>query len=418
MGFLVASARKDLRRLLADPLALLLWLGIPSMIGLLMAVATGVGDGSGPKVRVLLVDEDDTLLTRMVAGSIAGAADGEGANTPFVIEAVVAEEGRRRIDAGDGSALVTLPAGFTRALLDEAPVELEVVTNPAQRILPEILVEALELLREAVFYAHRLLGEPIRGFVDELDGAASFPDDVAVAKLSSAINARMRGLETVLFPPVLKLERVADPAEPEEPPFNFGLLLLPGVVFMALLFVAQGTSDDLWKEKQQGTLVRALVAPHGLFAFLGGKLAAASLVMASTALVGLGVGVVRYGLPPAAVYFGVPWCAFVGTALLALFFVVQVFASSQRGGNVLGTVVLFPMMMLGGSFFPFEAMPAWMVTVGRFTPNGRGLIELKALLAGEVDPGAFAVSAAFLGGLAFVSLAICARRIRNRFAVS
>lgn len=203
MRFLLVSARKDVQRMLTDPLALALWIGIPLMIGLLMAAATGVGDGSGPKVRVLLVDEDDTLLTRL-GGALGGGGGGAGGVAQlFEIEAVSAAEGRRRIDAGDGSALVTLPEGFSLALLEEQPTRLEVVTNPAQRILPEILIETLELLVESTFYAHRLIGEPVRGFVDEIDDVEDFPPDAAVAELSGTINARMREIEPMLFPPVL-----------------------------------------------------------------------------------------------------------------------------------------------------------------------------------------------------------------------
>jgi len=413
--FLLVSARKDIRRILADPLALLLWIGIPTLIGLLMAAASGGGESDGPKVVVLLVDEDDTLLTRMIAaGSDEGPA---GLGGLFTFERVDAAEGRRRIDAGDGTALLTLPAGFTKALLEEQPTRLELVTNPAQRILPEILTESLELLIEASFYAHRLIGEPVREFVAGLGDQDEFPTDAAVAGMSAAINARMRGLEDVLFPPVLALEKISDP-EADEEPFSFGRLFLPGVVFMALLFIAQGISDDLWKEKQQGTLVRALAAPHGLVAFLGGKLVASAFVMGVVSLAALGLGIVQYDLPVEAVLWGVPWCAFAGTVLLALFFLIQVFASSQRGGNVLGTVVIFPLMMLGGSFFPFEAMPDWMVAVGRWTPNGRALIELKTIVEGSADVTSVALSGAVMGGMAVLALFVCALRLRRRFAVS
>lgn len=419
MRFLLVSARKDVQRMLTDPLALALWIGIPLMIGLLMAAATGVGDGSGPKVRVLLVDEDDTLLTRL-GGALGGGGGGAGGVAQlFEIEAVSAAEGRRRIDAGDGSALVTLPEGFSLALLEEQPTRLEVVTNPAQRILPEILIETLELLVESTFYAHRLIGEPVRGFVDEIDDVEDFPPDAAVAELSGTINARMREIEPMLFPPVLQLEQVKGPEQVDEEPFNFGLMLLPGIVFMALLFIAQGASDDLWKEKDQGTLLRVLTTPHGLLAFLGGKLLSAGLVMAVVAAVGLlAVGVTQYDLDLSRALIGVPWCAFAGTALFGLFLLVQVFATSQRGGNVLGSVFLFPLMMLGGSFFPFEAMPDWMVAVGRLTPNGRALIELQALLDGELDMQSFALSVTVLGGVALVSLTLCASRIRRRFAMA
>ena len=48
-------------------------------------------------------------------------------------------------------------------------------------------------------------------------------------------------------------------------------------------------------------------------------------------------------------------------------------------GNVVISAVLFPLLMLGGSFFPSEAMPGWMAQVGRWTPNGWAVERLKAL---------------------------------------
>jgi ABC-type multidrug transport system permease subunit len=49
--------------------------------------------------------------------------------------------------------------------------------------------------------------------------------------------------------------------------------------------------------------------------------------------------------------------------------------------------------MLGGSFFPFEAMPTGMALVGRLTPNGWALSLFKRILDGSVTFGTLAVSA-------------------------
>jgi ABC-type multidrug transport system permease subunit len=54
---------------------------------------------------------------------------------------------------------------------------------------------------------------------------------------------------------------------------------------------------------------------------------------------------------------------------------------------------MFPLMMIGGSFFPFESMPKWMATVGSWTPNGWMLVKLKAILLNQAEPLSLSVAA-------------------------
>src|SRR5512139_932399 len=146
MRFLITSAAKDLRRRLADAPALAIWLGIPVFIGALMTLAFG-GDTTVPKARVLLADEDNSVLGRLVAG----ASSGQGADY-LDIERVSAQEGRARLDAGEASALLILPPKLTEAVLNDTPATMTLVTNPSQRILPEVIRTGVEMLVEALFY--------------------------------------------------------------------------------------------------------------------------------------------------------------------------------------------------------------------------------------------------------------------------
>jgi ABC-type multidrug transport system permease subunit len=109
---------------------------------------------------------------------------------------------------------------------------------------------------------------------------------------------------------------------------------------------------------------------------------------------------------------------FSGSALLTLFFLLQLFTPTRRAGNILTSVVLFPLMMIGGSFFPFEAMPAWMVDVGSRTPNGLGVLRLKDILRGEVQSGSLLLAVAVIGGFALLALLVSDHLLRRRFAVS
>ena len=118
MRFIVATALKDLRRRLADPAALVFWLGIPLVVGSMIALIQG--DGGAPKAHLMVADLDETF----VSGLVAGAGGQEGAAQFMEIEQVELDEGRERIDAGDGSALLILPEGFGDAVLKESLAKL------------------------------------------------------------------------------------------------------------------------------------------------------------------------------------------------------------------------------------------------------------------------------------------------------
>ena len=96
------------------------------------------------------------------------------------------------------------------------------------------------------------------------------------------------------------------------------------------------------------------------------------------------------------------------TCLVPLFYLLHLSASSQRGGNLVSNMVLFPLLMLGGSFFPFEAMPDWMAAAGAWLPNGRAVMVLRDLMTGTASLTEVAATAGALvvfGGACFVATA-------------
>ncbi|HET9272107.1 MAG TPA: ABC transporter permease, partial [Vicinamibacterales bacterium] len=372
MGFVGIATLKDLRRRIADPAALLMWLGLPVVIGTLMALIGGSGGGP-PKARVLLVDLDQTFVSRLV-----GMAGGSSQLAEFLeIETVTEEEGRRRIDAGDANALLILPKGFQDGVLREQPTELSLVKNPSQRILPGIVEEGLRMVVEAAFYAQRLFGEPIRQIADGVSGSTG-PSDAAVAAVSQSINQRLQKLQSTLSPPALSLDTGAATAAAES--FNFGAMFMPGLLFMAVMFTAQGISNDIWVEKTNGTLRRTLSAPQGAGAFLAGKIGAGVAVMAGATLLAIALGIAGFGVPWSRAPLALLWASYSGAAILCMMTGLQLISTSARGGQLLSTMVVFPLIMIGGSFFPFETMPAWMAGVGRWTPNGLAVLETKKIL--------------------------------------
>jgi ABC-type multidrug transport system permease subunit len=361
---------------------------------------------------VLVVDHDDSFISQF----LGQAGPGGDFGGMFDVQVVPLEEGRERIDAGEASALLIVPLGFGQAVLEGEPATLTLFTNPAQRILPAIVQEGLEMGVEAAFYLQRLLGGPLAEIAAGPEGGEEFFPDLDMARLAVEINNRMRDLDTVLFPPVIEIKTEVVAAASRTAGFNFGTLMIPGLVFMTLFFIVQGMSEDIWVEKEQGTLRRFLITPQPAWAFLGGKLGSGAVLMAGVSFLGIAVAALLFDVRLAQLPLAWIWATLSGTAMLSFFILLQLLAASRRAGNILTTVVLFPMMMIGGAFFPFEIMPDWMQQVGGWTPNGMAVIQLKEMFRARAEVAPVLTAAAGILVPAAVAFYAGLRILRGRFA--
>jgi hypothetical protein len=408
------SARKDLLRRARDPLAFLLWVGVPLTLAILIGFVSG-GDGEArPRGRLLVADLDDSLASRAVSAAFAQGALAE----LFDVEAVELAAGRARIHDGDASALLVVPLGFGEALLLDQPTTLELVKNPARTILPRIAEETLGLAADAVFYAQRLAGDRLRKSLERIaegpPAGQSVMSAAFVAGFAVEINNSIERLVRWLDP--LALEVVDEPAPAAaEPAPNFALLFFPSMLFLSRRVLAQGLSEDLWREKALGTLRRASCAPGGLAPLLLGKLVSAVVLIALVGACGLGYAAARFDLPWSRLPAALAWLAVAGSLLFLGMALVQVHARTQRGGNLATSAVLFPLSMLGGSFFPFEVMPRWMAEIGRWTPNGWAMRELDVILAGESTLASFALGTAGATLAAAALFLVVSRRASRGF---
>jgi ABC-2 type transport system permease protein len=219
-----------------------------------------------------------------------------------------------------------------------------------------------------------------------------------------------------LDPPLIKLDtRVVE--EKSSAQLNLIALFFPAMLFMAILFMAMGLSGDLWKERRRGTLRRLLVSPSGLGSFLAGKLLAAVAVFFLIGLAGVVCGLFIPEINPHNPALAVLWIASSGAALYLLALLLQLNASGERAAQLLVSLLVLPLGMLGGSFFPFEVMPRGMAAIGRWTPNGWALVQLRGILAGSVEPARLALT---FSGLVVVSGAafwVALRRLRRGSAL-
>jgi len=404
MRFALSSFKKDIARLSRDKVSTLIWILIPLLVGGL--VTTLMGSDVKPHGVLLMVDQDESFLSELIAGAYTAGELGE----LISVEKTTLEEGSARINEGDVSGLLIIPAGFGTAFLDSTPVTLTLKTNPSQTILPGIITNVTEILLDAGFYAHQLFGEEIR----LMKNLGDDPPDALIAAIAVTMQNKIEAIAPQLDPLVIDLEIVEPP--PKEPAPLLALLFLPGIIIMAVMFSANGIASDWWRERELGTLRRLIYAPGQLGSFIVGKALAATVIIGMVGGLTLVVGFLYHGIPWAKLPSSLIWISISGVALFAWFAALQMMFNNQKTANIVSSMLLFPLLMAGGSFFPLAVLPGWIAAIGRASPNGfiadKLTTEITAGSAWAIDLNSWLtiIVGAVLG------LAVCAWRLRSGFA--
>jgi ABC-2 type transport system permease protein len=355
---IVLLVRKDLLRRLRNPLSTILVLAFPLIFAVILALAFGTGGTKAPKVRLLIDDRDGGL-----AGLLVSQAFTRSEAAQFYEVEKAGPDAMKRLEDGQFSALLRLPPGFTQGLLDGRPVELELVRNPSQSILPEVAEQTSQVLADALSAAAYSLRGPLdqlRPLIHSNQGAS----DASVATVSVTINQWIRTSGKYLFPPAITLKAVqleksgakGGTAPAASPMASVFLFVLPGLAVFALFTLGDMVMRDLLGEGTRGTLRRVLAGPVRP----GTLVVAKALTAAVVAVGGLLILAAIAGL---VARHGVDFAAF---ALLSLALVASVtglastiygLARSERQGSTIGSALYLILAFSGGSFLPLENLP-------------------------------------------------------------
>ena len=399
---------KDLRRKSRAPLGLAITLSFPLIFAGMIALVFGSHGDAIPKVRLLVENRDQDAL---LSGGLVSALTSTQMAEYFDVK-VVREEGAALMEKGEASALLRIPKGFSRSLVDGAPVSLVLVRNPAEGILPEIAEQAAQTLAEALSGGSRVLRRPLEQLRPYFESGGVRITDDGVAAISVAIKRSIEGARPFLAPPVITLEGAfaSNPADPTGSKRGNGvsqifLLVLPGVAVYTLFLVGDQGMRDLLTEAAEGTLRRQLAGPIDARTLLVGKAAytavLASLALAVLSIVGVLVG--STGADP------------LGFLVLSLALILAVtgaaatvygFARTERQGATLASVVYLVLGFAGGSFLPLESLPPSVRAIAPFSPFYWGSQGYRRLVADGAGLGSILPNVAVLAGLGIVLLAI------------
>jgi ABC-2 type transport system permease protein len=401
--------RRDLARRRRDPVGLLVMLAIP--LGLLMVFRFAFGTVSeerSPRATLLVVDADSSLVSRFLSGAFS-----QGGLTKIVdAQAADSATAMRQLKREKASGALFIPKGFGDDFLAARPTKLVLYKNPSERILPSILEEVLATMADGGGALQSLLAGPMRR-ISGMTGGTDSPAETEVAGISVDVQRAITRSGKYLLPPVIELKPEVATKSKGGP--SFMELFFPGLAFMAVVFLSQSIALDTAEERRRGTLRRSLamgVNPGHLFL---GKVLAGMVVIIPTLAVVFLLGRWLVGTPMSRLLVGWGFSCFAAFTALAMLFALALIPRTVTAAQVTSNLVVMPMCLLGGCFFPIEVMPSFMQGISKHLPTGWAIERMKDLILAREGGMAFLPAAGVCLVVGAVFLFVAHRLAPRRF---
>lgn len=196
-----------------------------------------------------------------------------------------------------------------------------------------------------------------------LNGLNDIKAEANVLKLANETNTQVNP-QAMIFPYVLNISTTI-PGETNY--FNF---LAPGLMIMIVMMtVMTGIPEAISKEKEMGTFDGMLSAPISQISVIIGKTAALCtrgfvqcVVILAMAMLLFGV-TIQGSLLLAFFLLLLGIFSFIGLGILAISM-----SGDQASGTMIVNILMFPMIFLGGVFYPLQQMPWFMQVISKFIP--------------------------------------------------
>jgi ABC-2 type transport system permease protein len=155
----------------------------------------------------------------------------------------------------------------------------------------------------------------------------------------------------------------------------------PGILTLVLLFTAIFSTIAVVEDRKSGFLQSVLVAPVSRRAVvLGQALGGTTLAVIQGVAVLALAPLAAVHLTPAVVLAVVGVLALVGFGLTNLGLVIAWRMESTQGFHAIMNVLLMPIWLLSGAFFPSAGVPEWLGWVMRLNPLTYGMAALRRCL--------------------------------------
>ncbi len=331
----------NLLRIRRNKALLLSTLFVPVFLFVLIFI---VGGGDGPVLRVGVVDHDQTRFTEIFTAALE-----ENNSVVFLVE----EKMREALLDNEIAYAVKIPAGFTQELI-----------NNKKPSLGGMHLKATDAAYTTIFF--------IENFMNAAEN---------IARVAAGDQEQFyKGLATYAdgnF--TLEYENLAEYEQPK----GWSIASV-GLLAFGMLFFATSAAGLLVDDKKNKTLYRLLAAPLSIRKYMLQSIA--SFLLISLLQLTIVLAILKFA-------FSLDFGGAFGDLflLLAIFSVVSVsfgvalagFAKNHNQLSTVASLLITPMAMLSGVFWPREIMPEFMQAIGNFIPLSWLMHAVEKIILGE-----------------------------------
>ena len=365
----LAVGRKEFRQIARDRRTLAILLFVPVFFLFLFGYALSFDIRH---VRLAVEDNDRSAASRGLISAFVNSGY-------FDLVATTESAGQfeRLIDRGEVRAVLVVPEGLQRQLLNRRRTPVQVLINGDNaNTATTVMGYALTILQsESAKYQ----------FVGQSGG------------------------------PILSVE----PRVWYNPELRSTLFLVPGLIaYIGMLSAVISTALSVVREKERGTMEQVRMAPIGTMTYIVGKtlpyfgISVVSAVVIVVASMGL------FGLPMAGSWAVLLLAiALYLAGALGLGLLISTVAESQQVAFQLALLASFlPTFMLSGFIFPISSMPVGVRAVTYVVPARYFLVALRGIVLKGAGPSAFWPHLVGLGVFAVAVLCLASVRLKRQWA--
>jgi ABC-2 type transport system permease protein len=369
-------------------------------------VATGA---TAMTVRVFVVNDDEGAYGRQVAEALKQMTMLE------VEELDSAEEADRRVGQGERAAAIVIPAGFSAGIDAYEPRQLDVVVDPAQGSIADVVAGLANYAAAPVSTEGELL-QGTRTFLDQLGLLEDAPPDQIRAVEAQTVGAIMAQLQAMQNEPPITVIPEGVGSDPK--PINLLNSFMPAFAVMFAFFLVGHIGQTFHRERDEGTYRRLLASPLSRASIIAGPMVAYVIIVVLQVvfLFGIGAGLFKLDIGDSLLGLLVVSVA-MGFTVATLGLLMGVVTRTGRQADTLGTLIAFVLPFIAG-IFPMNGIePAYtaggpIATIGMFIPHMHAAEGYRLVMTGEGTVETVLVQTVALLLFAAVFFLLAARRLR------
>ncbi len=168
--------------------------------------------------------------------------------------------------------------------------------------------------------------------------------------------------------------------------------LLPGIVGLALMQMAVFSVAFIFTDyKEKGILKRLVASPMKPSQFVAANVITRLIIALVQTAVLIAVGVLLYKTHVYGAWWLIGLIATFGAVMfLGLGFTISGLARTVDAVPAIANLIVFPMLFLGGTFFPIDTMPVWLQHVVKYLPLQYLTHSLREVMANGAGLGVIA----------------------------